>query len=60
MGRDDADIELFSTDGSEMLAQHRGVLWARAYGFEDAEDMKAESEQMEKEYRARKVRKQER
>lgn len=60
MGRDDADIEPFSPGESEMLGQHRADLWARAYGFEDAEDMKAEGERMEREYRAQKAKKQER
>ncbi len=60
MGRDDADIEPFSPDEPEMPAQHRADLWAQAYGFEDAEDMKAEGERMEREYRAQKAREQER
>ncbi|WP_299749715.1 hypothetical protein [uncultured Tateyamaria sp.] len=60
MGRDDADIEPFLPDESEMLGQHRADLWARAYGFEDAEDMKAEGKRMERKYRAQKARKQQR
>ncbi|WP_299752106.1 hypothetical protein [uncultured Tateyamaria sp.] len=59
MRRDDVDIEPFSPGESEMLGQNRADLWARAYGFEDAEDMKAEGERMEREYRAQKARKQE-
>ena len=43
-----------------MLAKERADLWARAYGFADAEDMKAEGERMEREYRAQEARKQER
>ncbi len=38
-----------------MVAQERADLWAQAYGFKDAEDMKAEGERMEREYRAQMV-----
>ncbi|MDX8355375.1 hypothetical protein [Cognatiyoonia sp. IB215182] len=56
----DLDIEPLSPEESEMLAQEWADLWAQAYGFADAEDMKAEGERMEREYRAQKARKQER
>ncbi|MFG5382688.1 hypothetical protein [Yoonia sp. R2-816] len=60
MGCGDIDIEPFSPEESEILAKERADLWAQAYGFADAEDMKAEGERMEREYRAQKARKQER
>ena len=59
MGRQEVDYDPFSPEGAEMLAKERADLWARAYGFADAEDMKAEGERMEQEYRAQMARKQE-
>ncbi|MFG5384710.1 hypothetical protein [Yoonia sp. R2-816] len=60
MGCGDVDIKPFSPEDSELLAKERADLWAQAYGFEDAEDMKHEGERMEREYRAQMVEKQER
>ena len=60
MDRQEVDFDLFSSEEAEMLAKERADLWARAYGFADAEDMKAEGERMERGYRAQEARKQER
>ena len=50
LGYGDVDIEPFSPEENEVLAQVHADLWAQAYGFADAEDMKAEGERMEREY----------
>lgn len=43
------DLVPFSFEENQMLADDRADLWAMAYGFSDAADLKAEGDRLERE-----------
>lgn len=43
------DLVPFSLEENQMLADDRADLWAMAYGFSDAADLKAEGDRLERE-----------